>query len=155
MLRRFGSWHSPIRDLIEGTAEADVLRHDLYDLARPLQTYGQGRTVLLGDAAHAMTPDLGQGAARRSRTRRPSRCSCASSRPRSTWTTSSVSTTACAARGVRRSLVGPVRPPGRTALRAAARRRTGRPAAARPVACRRRRSTAGPAVDPTPGCPLE
>jgi 2-polyprenyl-6-methoxyphenol hydroxylase-like FAD-dependent oxidoreductase len=62
VLRRFGSWHSPIRDLVEGTAAAEVLRHDLYDLAKPLSSFARGRVVLLGDAAHAMTPDLGQGA---------------------------------------------------------------------------------------------
>ena len=37
-----------------------MLRYDLFDLAGPLPTFVRGRTVLLGDAAHAMTPDLGR-----------------------------------------------------------------------------------------------
>ncbi|MEU3445671.1 FAD-dependent monooxygenase [Streptomyces thermolilacinus] len=37
------------------------LHHDLEELAAPV--WGRGRVLLLGDAAHAMTPNLGQGAA--------------------------------------------------------------------------------------------
>ncbi|MGW6873534.1 FAD-dependent monooxygenase [Streptomyces xanthophaeus] len=62
--RRFGAWHDPIPALLDHVARldpADVLQNDLYDLAAPLPRLHHGRIAWLGDAAHAMAPNLGQG----------------------------------------------------------------------------------------------
>lgn len=62
VLRRFSRWHRPIPALLAATPPESVLYHDVSELATPVESYVKGRTVLLGDAAHAMTSDLGQGA---------------------------------------------------------------------------------------------
>ncbi|MFJ5552798.1 FAD-dependent monooxygenase [Streptomyces sp. NPDC093225] len=61
LLRRFARWHDPIPELLDRLDPAHVLHHDLHDLAVPLPRFHHGRIAWLGDAAHAMTPNLGQG----------------------------------------------------------------------------------------------
>jgi 2-polyprenyl-6-methoxyphenol hydroxylase-like FAD-dependent oxidoreductase len=61
LLRRFAGWHSPVISLIEATPAALILQNDIYDFA-PLPRWSLGRVTMLGDAAHATTPNMGQGA---------------------------------------------------------------------------------------------
>ena len=58
-----GTWHPPIPRLLTAArrAHSTVLLHDVEELP-DLASFASGRIALLGDAAHAMTPNLGQGA---------------------------------------------------------------------------------------------
>ncbi|MGW3362292.1 FAD-dependent oxidoreductase [Streptosporangium canum] len=62
LLRLFGKWHAPIPALLAAASSENVLRNDVHYLATPLPAMHRGKVALLGDAAHAMTPNMGQGA---------------------------------------------------------------------------------------------
>jgi len=54
-------WAAPVPEIIAGTPEDAILQNDIVDRP-PLRWWGRGRATLLGEAAHASTPNLGQGA---------------------------------------------------------------------------------------------
>jgi 2-polyprenyl-6-methoxyphenol hydroxylase-like FAD-dependent oxidoreductase len=58
--RLFEGWCAPVRELIEATPSETILRNAAHD--RPAAArWGVGRVTMLGDAAHPMTPNFGQG----------------------------------------------------------------------------------------------
>ena len=54
-------WAAPVSEIIEATPADGILQNDIVDRP-PRRWLGRGAVTLLGDAAHASTPNLGQGA---------------------------------------------------------------------------------------------
>ena len=61
VLQLFKDWHQPIPALIEATEQSMIMKNDAQD-RQSLGSWGHGRVTLLGDAAHPITPNVGQGA---------------------------------------------------------------------------------------------
>ncbi|MBF9070599.1 FAD-dependent oxidoreductase [Streptacidiphilus fuscans] len=62
MLRaRHAGWTAPVERILDATAPESIIRGDVVD-RKPDSVWGRGRVTLLGDAAHAMSFNIGQGA---------------------------------------------------------------------------------------------
>lgn len=59
--RQFQNYHDPIPSLLLKTASHDLIHRDIVDIA-PMRRFYSDRVVFIGDAAHAITPNMGQGA---------------------------------------------------------------------------------------------
>jgi len=62
-VERFAGWAPEVQDVIAATPPGAVIRHDVLHLPGGLPRYVRGRVVMVGDAAHATLPTMGQGAA--------------------------------------------------------------------------------------------
>jgi 2-polyprenyl-6-methoxyphenol hydroxylase-like FAD-dependent oxidoreductase len=61
LLKCFGKFHAPIPEILRHTKTEQVIWSDIIDI-KPVKKFAFGNIVLLGDAAHATTPNMGQGA---------------------------------------------------------------------------------------------
>lgn len=61
LVYNFIDYHTPIPNLIDRTKNNNIIQHDIYDL-EPIYQFMFNRVLLIADAAHATTPNMGQGA---------------------------------------------------------------------------------------------
>jgi 2-polyprenyl-6-methoxyphenol hydroxylase-like FAD-dependent oxidoreductase len=61
LLDHFKNYHSPIPEILLQSRPENLIHNDIIDL-KPVEHYAFGRIVLIGDAAHATTPNMAQGA---------------------------------------------------------------------------------------------
>jgi 2-polyprenyl-6-methoxyphenol hydroxylase-like FAD-dependent oxidoreductase len=55
----FGRWHDPVPQLMRRMSAEELYFDAIEELVRPVDSFFAGRVVLVGDAAHAMTPNVG------------------------------------------------------------------------------------------------
>lgn len=58
---QFANYHSPIQEVLDNTEDSDLIWSDIIDI-KPLKNFAFGNILIIGDAAHACTPNMGQGA---------------------------------------------------------------------------------------------
>ncbi|CAB1221669.1 FAD-dependent urate hydroxylase HpxO [Acinetobacter bouvetii] len=56
----FNGWCAPVQHLIDALDEQKTNRVEIHDI-EPFAQFYKGRVVIVGDAAHSTTPDIGQG----------------------------------------------------------------------------------------------
>lgn len=61
LAKHFTNYHEPVARIINETKPEQMLHRDIVDI-HPMEQFFIGRTVFIGDAAHAITPNMGQGA---------------------------------------------------------------------------------------------
>lgn len=61
LTQHFKSYHPPIPQILAQTNDTDLIWNDIIDI-KPLKQLAYGNILLIGDAGHATTPNMGQGA---------------------------------------------------------------------------------------------
>src|SRR5699024_10028894 len=61
LFQQFRDYHAPIPEILKETNDSDLIWNDIID-QKPPNRFAFHRTLLIGDAAHATTPNIGQGA---------------------------------------------------------------------------------------------
>jgi 2-polyprenyl-6-methoxyphenol hydroxylase-like FAD-dependent oxidoreductase len=61
LLNHFRTFHSPVPEILQHTRDEQLIWNDIIDI-KPIKKFAFDRIVLIGDAAHATTPNMGQGA---------------------------------------------------------------------------------------------
>ncbi|MCW2262550.1 MULTISPECIES: FAD-dependent monooxygenase [Sphingobacterium] len=59
--QNFASYHDPITSVLAETNDQQLIWNDIIDI-KPLKNLAFGNTLFIGDAGHATTPNMGQGA---------------------------------------------------------------------------------------------
>jgi 2-polyprenyl-6-methoxyphenol hydroxylase-like FAD-dependent oxidoreductase len=57
----FSDYHSTVHEILEKSSNEKLIKNPIFDI-KPLNQFAFNKVLLIGDAAHATTPNLGQGA---------------------------------------------------------------------------------------------